>query len=378
MTHPLVILTLVSLALLVYTYVGYPIAVAILGKLFPLRPTIDPAWLPKVTALIPVYNAASYVRAKLDSLLAQDYPEDELEILIYSDGSTDESAAIVKEYAARDPRVRLVDGGPRKGKPNALNVMRQSATGEVFLMTDIRQPLAPGALRALVSRLSDPRVACVSGNLILRGTTGAGVYWKYENWIRNSEARFRSMVGVTGPIYVIRREDLDPLPLDIILDDQWIPMRLRLARRKLLLCLEAEAYDEAFADEREFGRKVRTLAGNYQLFARLPRLLVPLANPSWFETFSHKILRLVGPWALAVLFVASGISAFLPAAQVGGAGWSIVQRSLFGCQVLFYLAATLGETAGRVSAVARSFVVLNAAAVVGLWRWITGRQKVTW
>jgi hypothetical protein len=155
-------------------------------------------------------------------------------------------------------------------------------------------------------------------------------------------------------------------------------MRLRLARRKLLLCLEAEAYDEAFADEREFGRKVRTLAGNYQLFARLPRLLVPFANPSWFETFSHKILRLVGPWALALLLVSSAICSFLPSSHVGGTWWSVALRTLFGCQILFYLAATLGETAGRVSAVARSFVVLNAAAVVGLWRWVTGRQKVTW
>jgi hypothetical protein len=221
-------------------------------------------------------------------------------------------------------------------------------------------------------------VACVSGNLILRGATGAGVYWRYESWIRDCEARFRSMVGVTGPIYAIRRADLEPLPTDVILDDQWIPMRLRLRQRRLLLCLEAEAYDTAFEDEREFGRKVRTLAGNYQLFARMPRLLLPIANPSWFETVSHKILRLIGPWALIALFVSSAIGAFSPSAAVGGTAMSVALRSLFGAQVLFYLAATVGEHAGRVSAVARSFVVLNAAALVGLWRHLTGRQRVTW
>src|SRR6185503_16153548 len=157
-----------------------------------------------------------------------------------------------------------------------------------------------------------PRVACVSGNLVLRGAGGAGAYWRYENWIRDKEARFRGMVGVTGPIYAIRRADMAELPRGIILDDMWVPMRLRLAGRRIVFAREAVALDDAFADAREYGRKVRTLAGNYQLFALLPRLLVPFANPSWFETFSHKLLRLVCPWALLVLLAASGWAAWHP------------------------------------------------------------------
>jgi hypothetical protein len=95
---------------------------------------------------------------------------------------------------------------------------------------------------------------------VLKGDAASGVYWRYENWIRRNEARFRSMVGVTGPLTALRKADLPAVPEDIILDDVWIPMRLRLQGRKVLLREDAVAIDEAFKDDREFQRKVRTLA----------------------------------------------------------------------------------------------------------------------
>jgi poly-beta-1,6-N-acetyl-D-glucosamine synthase len=256
--------------------------------------------------------------------------------------------------------------------------MLEVATGEVLLMTDIRQPLVPGALRALVRLLSDPNAGCVSGNLVLKGSAGSGAYWRYENWIRLQEGRFRSMVGVTGPIYAIRRADMSQLPEGVILDDMWVPMRLRLEGRSILFAPDAIAYDDAFGDEREFGRKVRTLAGNYQLFSLLPALLVPFRNPSWFEVFSHKLLRLVCPWALAALLSTSTV-VWVDAQMSGDASWMLhAWRALVGGQVAFYLLAALGGAAGKLGALARTFVVLNAAAVVGLWRFLRGSQKVTW
>ena len=243
-------------------------------------------------------------------------------------------------------------------------------------MTDLRQPLASRAFRALVSALGAERVGCVSGSLTLEGATGAGFYWRYENWIRHLEARFRSMVGVTGSIYAVRRTDVAELPADTILDDMWIPMRLRLAGKLLLFAPEAEARDDAFSDEREFSRKARTLAGNYQLFARLPRLLVPFVNPSWFEIVSHKLLRLVCPWALLVLPVATVAELETMGGQAGllaSALWLFAAT-----QVFFLIVAMLGPRAGRVGVLARSFVVLNAAAIAGLWRFLRGRQQITW
>jgi poly-beta-1,6-N-acetyl-D-glucosamine synthase len=371
-----VALALVAFSIVVYTYVGYPILIGILARLRPQKIVADPSYLPSVTACIPVYNAASYLKAKVESLVALDYPADKIQILLYSDGSTDDTDAVATEFATQDPRIKLLRSEQRQGKPLGVNRMLSAATGEVLLMTDVRQPLVPGALRALVQKLADDRVACVSGNLVLRGEAGSGAYWRYENWIRKQEASFRGMVGVTGPIYAIRRADMRPLPEDVILDDMWVPMRLRLAGRRILFAEEAIAYDDAFGDKREYGRKVRTLAGNYQLFRLLPDLLLPIRNPSWFEIFSHKLLRLVCPWALAVLLVASSLAAVTPVEPTPLIVYGL--RPLLGGQVVFYFFAALGERGGRLGSLCRTFVVMNTAAVVGLWRYLLGAQKVTW
>jgi Glycosyl transferase family 2 len=322
-----------------YTYLGYPMLIGLLARLRP-RPThLIPGWEPTVTVCVAAYNVALTLDAKIASLLAQRYPRDKLEILVYSDGSTDGTDDLVRLWAQRDPRVRLLRGTRRQGKPTGLNRMREAARGEVLLITDARQPLAPGALRALLDVLADPGVG--------------------------------SVVGMTGPIAALRKSDLGLLPADLILDDVWIPMRLRLRGRKVLFAEDAIAYDRAFEDDREFARKVRTLAGNYQIFARMPALLSPAANPSWFETVSHKVMRLVCPWALLTLFLASAAGL---AATDGAVGWQL----LFGAQIAFYGAAIIGRRAGKVAGVARTFLVLHVAALVGLYRYLTGQQKVTW
>jgi cellulose synthase/poly-beta-1,6-N-acetylglucosamine synthase-like glycosyltransferase len=356
-----------ALAVLVYTYAGYPVLIALLGRVRRLRTQLDPTWTPTVTVCVAAYNVESTLEAKLASLVALDYPADKLDVLIYSDGSSDGTEAIAAAWAARDARVQLVRGPQRLGKPTALNRMAAQARGEVLLLTDARQPVDRGALRAMLTLLADPQVGCVTGNLQLQGQAGSGVYWRYENWIRRCEARFRSVVGMTGPLSALRRADLGLLPENLILDDMWIPMRLRLQGRRILFCDEALAFDRAFDDEREFGRKVRTLAGNYQLFALMPALLVPFVNPSWFETWSHKIMRLLCPWALAALLLACGFGLASRTLAILLAG-----------QLLFYALALAGPRAGRLGTVARTFVVLNAAAVVGLWRFLARAQKVTW
>jgi cellulose synthase/poly-beta-1,6-N-acetylglucosamine synthase-like glycosyltransferase len=373
----MVVVAFSVLAVLAYTYVGYPVLIALCARVSPLRIHRDAGFEPTVSAIIPAYNAATYVPDKLDSLLAQDYPADKLEILVCSDASDDGTDDVLASYAERDSRVRPLRLDERSGKPAAVNLMRAEASGDILLMTDIRQPLAPGAVRALVSNLADPNVACVSGNLVLRGSAGAGVYWRYENWIRRSEGSFRSMVGVTGPIYAIRKSDMNELPGGVILDDMWVPMRLRLAGRRIVMEPRAEAYDDAFGDKRELSRKIRTLAGNYQLFALLPRLLIPIANPSWFETFSHKLLRLLSPWMLIALLV-STVAAVAQPHSVPNETVLWALRGLLAGQVVFYGAAMIGSRGGRLTGVARTFVVLNYAAVAGLWRFLRGGQKVTW
>jgi cellulose synthase/poly-beta-1,6-N-acetylglucosamine synthase-like glycosyltransferase len=367
----------VLVALVAYTYVGYPLLVGLFARFLarPIRASRD--YEPTVSACLAVSNGATFLAAKLDSLLALDYPQDKFEILVCSDGSGDQSASIVRQYAERDPRIRLLEHPTRLGKPSAVNHLAAAATGEVLLMTDVRQPLSPNALRALVAPLADESVGCVSGNLVLSGWSGPGVYWRYERYIRDAEGQLGRMVGVTGALYAVRRSDLPELPEDVILDDMFVPLSVALRGKKVVFSGTALAFDEAFEDDREFGRKVRTLAGNYQLVSKLPMLLVPGLNRSWIEIVSHKLMRLVCPWALVALFLISAKLALLPSAgcsplEVGF--W----RALALAQLVFYALAATGAATGRLGSVARTFVVLNAAAVVGLWRFIRGRQAVTW
>ena len=167
---------------------------------------------------------------------------------------------------------------------------------------------------------------------------------------------------------MIRRADMPVLPEDVILDDVWIPIRIALGGKRTVFVPEAEARDAAFPDSREMQRKVRTLAGNYQLFARIPALLIPFRNPIWFETFSHKIMRLVAPWLMLALLATSAC----------GARTNPWLAALLLAQLAFYAAAAAGPRFGKLASLARTFVVLNAAAVIGLWRFVTGRQRITW
>ena len=368
-------LVLFCLATLAYTYAGYPLLVLVWARLAPRRFARRDDFEPTVSICLAVHDGASYLERKLESLRALDYPPGKLEILICLDGSSHETSRVAREMAELDPRISVLSNPVRVGKPAALNRLRLAAKGDVLMMTDVRQTLHPGALRAMLRLLSDPSVGCVSGCLVLGGETGASAYWRYERLIRGWEARVGGMVGVSGSLYVVRRADLEELPKDVLLDDMFVPLRIALAKKCIVLCDEAEAYDEACDDEREFSRKVRTLAGNYQLVAMLPSLLVPGRNPVWFQMVSHKLLRLVCPWALAVVFVASALLAFDP---LVAPAWLVFFRTLVLGQLVFYALAVLGSRAGRAGALARTFVVLNAAALVGLWRFARGTQAVTW
>jgi cellulose synthase/poly-beta-1,6-N-acetylglucosamine synthase-like glycosyltransferase len=367
-----------ALALLAYTYFGYPVAIGVLARVRPVRPAAPPegaAAAPMVSVCLPVYNGAKLLPPKLASLLGQDYPTDRLEILVYCDGCQDDSEAVARALADAPQaagRVRVFASAARKGKPAALNALVPEARGELLLLNDARQPLSPNTAAALARALKDPGVGCATGSLVLAGGAGSGVYWRYENWIRRQESRFRGVVGMTGAIAMMRRADWAPLPEDLILDDVWIPTRLGLGGKRVAAVAEAQAYDTAFEDDDEFRRKVRTLAGNYQLFGFLPALLVPGKNPFWFELVSHKVMRLVAPWLMLALAFASWIGARSNGRAAG------VWLALALAQAAFYGAAVAGKRAGRLAGVARTFVVLNAAAVVGLFKYASGRQRVTW
>ncbi len=220
------------------------------------------------------------------------------------------------------------------------------AEHDVLVFADARQLFAADALRALVSPMADSRVGGVSGALVLdvesgdqRGFgDGVGAYWRFEKWLRSQESCIGSTVGATGAIHAIRRSLWQPLPPDTILDDVLAPMRVVLAGYRVVFEGAARAFDQATSSAPdEFRRKSRTLAGNYQLLRFEPRLLVPWANPIWVQFVSHKMGRLLVPYALVVLLVASG--------ALAAAGW--LYALAFACQVVFYGLAGYGAALER-------------------------------
>jgi biofilm PGA synthesis N-glycosyltransferase PgaC len=187
-----------------------------------------------------------------------------------------------------------------------------AATAEVIVFVDIRPEIAAGALQQLVGNFADPAVGCVSGNLKLRGeghdATSAAVgdfYWRYEQWIRTCESQIDSPVGVYGGFYAIRRELAVQQPDGIILDDMFQPLSIIRQGYRSVVDLQAFVYDTwPKKVEGEFHRKVRTLAGNFQLFQMAPWTLTP-QNRVLFQLVSHKVMRLLVPYLLALLLVSA-------------------------------------------------------------------------
>jgi cellulose synthase/poly-beta-1,6-N-acetylglucosamine synthase-like glycosyltransferase len=367
-----------SFTVLGYICVGYPIIARIRAALRPLsrrRAPIEPT----VTIIVSAYNEASRIERRLQNLLALDYPRDRFEIVVGSDGSTDDTVARACAFESAGVQVRGFTA--RRGKPALLNELVPEATGEIVVFADARQRFDPLALRALVANFADPGVGAVSGELVMTaghqadpGCEGAAMYWNYEKLIRSTESRGGSTVGATGAIYAIRKSLFEPLADDTILDDVLIPVRI--ARRGYQVVFEsgAKAFDIAPVNAHaELVRKARTIGGTFQLFARERWLLNPRLNPLWFETISHKALRLSLPVVLATLLFSN----------LALLDWWPYQVTLVG-QAAFYTAAIAG--CGQHPARRRRMVLtlpytmclLSWATIVGFFRFVTNAQDVTW
>jgi cellulose synthase/poly-beta-1,6-N-acetylglucosamine synthase-like glycosyltransferase len=308
----------ISVGLVAYVYAGYPALLAVWSWVVCAiggraaqdapRPQRD---LPGVSVIIAARNEAARLPARIENLLASEYPQDRLQIIVASDGSTDQTLEALAPYTSRIELLMLPPGG----KAAALNAAVSRARHSILVFADARQRFAPDAIGRLVRHFSRLSVGAVSGELVLdceggnaesTVADGVGAYWKYEKWLRRHEAIIGSTLGVTGAIYAMRRTLWQPLPHDTILDDVLGPMRIVLRRYRVTFDHTAHAFDETAPDAAsETRRKVRTLAGNFQLLALEPRLLVPGLNPVWFQFLSHKLGRLLVPYALVAALVSS-------------------------------------------------------------------------
>lgn len=364
-----------SAIVIAYAYVGYPLLLWLRSWWSP-RPVMHGAGTPEVSAVMVVRNEEAAIAPKLENLLALDYPPAKLEVVVVSDGSTDGTEKMLAEFARNDSRVRPVMKPDSRGKAAGLNHAIAAARGEVLLFTDARQSIEPQALRLLIENFADPEVGAASGELMLgdprTGETGKGMglYWRIEKKIRELESASGSVAGATGAIYCARRDLLDPLPQGAILDDVLLPMQVVRRGSRVIFDSRARAWDSPdLGSSREFARKVRTLSGNYQLLQLAPWLLGS-SNAIRFEFVSHKLLRLVVPFALLGLLISS---LFLSGS---------LYRAALIAQLVFYalsLVAIGGIKLGPLSRIAdpaRTFVVLNSAAMVAFVNFVIGRKAV--
>lgn len=354
-----------------YTYAGYPLLMWILSRLRP-RPWTVASITPSVSVVLAVHNGMVLLPQKIELLLGLNYPNIQ-EIIIVSDGSTDGTAELLA--GLHHPLIHTIVIEGQGGKAVAVNAGVAKATADVIVFVDIRPEMAPEAIQLLVSNFADGKVGCVSGNLKLRddghdaaSAAVGGFYWRYEQWIRTCESISDSPVGVYGGFYAIRRALAVQQPPGIILDDMFQPLSIIRQGYRSVVDPRAYVYDMWPKNvEGEFHRKVRTLAGNFQLFQLAPWTLTT-QNRVLFQLVSHKVMRLFVPYFLittlvTTLAISANSSLFRALAALQIFGWTLAFVSLR------YKIPLIN----RVAAPAGALLVLNAAAVVGLYKFLFTR-----
>ncbi len=371
------------LAAITFAYVGYPVAIFLCSRLFgraAVCPAVADDDLPFVSLLIAAHNEDESIAERLENALALDYPPDRFEIVIASDGSTDRTNAIVREAVARYPGlVRLFDYAENRGKAAVLKETVPLLRGEVVVLSDANTCMKPDAVRRLAAWFAAPDIGAVCGKLVLvdpeTGRNVDGMYWKYETFLKKCESRLGALLGSNGAIYAIRKSLFPVVPLGTVIDDFYIPLEAKRASGcRIVFDAKAVASEETAPNvEAEFRRRVRIGAGGFQSIGLLWRLLLP--GHGWVAvSFGfHKVLRWVGPFLLIAALIAN---AFILNTPFGLAAMT--------AQVSFYALAVLGRWLPTRSRVMRfiklptMFAYMNAALLLGFFRWLFRLQKGAW
>jgi biofilm PGA synthesis N-glycosyltransferase PgaC len=373
-------LLLISIAIIFYTYVGYGFLVGIWAYLIKSDDEQkDLAFEPEVTLIVPAYNEAAILSAKVKNCLELDYPTDRIQLLFITDGSTDSSAEVLAVY----PQVKHLHVPARGGKSLAENRAIQHVTTPYIILTDCNTLLNPEAVRVMLAHYQDPRVGAVSGekHVLADGSasgSGEGLYWKYESFLKRCDSKIYSLMGAAGELVSFRTELFAPLEKDTILDDFVQSMRIVGAGYKVVYEPKAYAMEPPSSSlKEEMGRKVRICAGGWQSMARLTSLLNPFRQPVVsFLYISHRVLR----WSLtpALLALVLPLNAYLAYNQKGIYIPLLVMQALFYVSSLvgWWLAAT-GRPAGP-TLIPLYFTMMNVAAFRGFGRFLANSQPAAW
>ena len=358
----------ISSAIVLYAWIGYPLLVSMLALLLARKRTfLEPASDPVVSIIIPVHNEQQTIAAKLQACLALIYSHEQLEIIVASDGSTDATEEIVHNFSARDSRIRWMESGGRVGKSGIQNLAASQARGQVLFFTDSNTTMTPGVLRTLIDDLSDSAVGLVTATVHFGHPEGAvekgqGFYWRYELFLRAAESDLGILATGSGQALLVRRELFQPLPA-CYGDDCIMPLDVRLQGFRVIQDPLAIVYDTMpHSIEGELRARIRMTARNWSGTLARAALLNPFRFPfTALGLVSHKLLRWLTPFLLAVVFLSNGLLAL--------EGRAIV---LWWLQVAFYLSAFVGWRLTRkqrpawVFGYSFSFCLANVGFLLGM------------
>lgn len=369
-----------ALAVVLYTYVGYALVVGLWARIVRRKvPASMADFEPEVTLVVPAYNEADILAAKVRNCLALDYPTEKLRLMFVTDGSTDESGEVLAAF----PSVQHLHSPERAGKSMAENRAIRYVTTPYVIFTDCNTMLNPEAVRYLVRHYAHPTVGAVSGEkrVLSDGSTsgaGEGMYWKYESFLKRCDSTIYSLMGAAGELVSFRTSLFKPLEADTILDDFVQSMRIVDAGYQVVYEPEAYAMEPpSFSLGEEMKRKVRICAGGWQAMSRMLSLLNPFRQPVVaFLYFSHRVLR----WTLTPALLA----ALLPLNTVLALNYGGFYTVLLVLQGLFYGAAALGwwraaqgKPAGPLL-VPLYFTMMNVAVFQGAGRFFRNSQPAAW
>ncbi|WP_297101742.1 glycosyltransferase family 2 protein [uncultured Draconibacterium sp.] len=381
----------VFLFILFYTYAGYALVLWFfvgLKKMFGIREVAleNKGYEPEVCLFVTAFNEKDYINQKVKNAFSLDYPKEKIQYVWVTDGSDDGSLELLKQIE----ELEVYHQPERRGKMHAMNRGMKFVKAPVVIFSDSNTVLGKQSIREIVNCFSNPEVGCVAGEKRIvqkdeeaAAGAGEGLYWKMESWIKRKDWELNSAVGAVGELFAIRTELFEEVETDTLLDDFIIS--LRIAQRGYKIAYAPNAYAEETASlnvKEELKRKVRIAAGGIQTIMRLKGLLNPFKNGllSW-QYFSHKVLRWAfAPPALFLLFIINLLLVVYANNWSAGNFYALVLY----LQVLCYIAAAFGwyfeNRKVRLKAlfVPYYFVMINYASILGIVRYVKGRQSVNW
>jgi len=366
-----------SMLLLIYTFLGYPLLLKFLVKNTEKNssPTAS-IELPNITILLCIYNGSKILSERLSNLLTNGYPREKISIVVVSDGSTDEPNKVLDALSLSN--VKLIHYPENQGKSYALNIGLQHVKTEIVVFADIRQYFLGDTILNMVNYFECSKVGAVSGNLVIEKDENnkqsePGLYWRYEKWIREKESELYSLIGVTGAVYAARMSSIPTIPSNTLLDDMFVPLSMIKEGYVVKFVKNAIAIDVSSSSiEEEYFRKIRTLAGNFQLLSLCPWLLSPINNPVFFQFFSHKVLRLLMPYCLLITLATALLSSSVYLYAFG-----CFQLVAYGYSFACYFAKS-SSVKLPLSSPILSFCSLNVAAFMAGWKYYFSPVKSLW